>query len=407
MSTRQKRRTLVVLIALLAFVLIIGLVGCGTTPEDTSSEKAGKMPDEKVGEMKMPDMLIFGSHEVGSGGHKSASIVAESIQEQFPPLKVRLLPSGPEVGRSYMTRLGDTHVALQSATEAWFLQEGLHEYSRLEWGPQPVRYLYLPIHPGMGFAIRGDSGINTFEDLRGKKVGFLSGAPAGNLNNEFLLAFGGLTWDDVEPVIFASVAEAYEKLITGEIDTNFMNVTAPAAYEGASSPAGLRYLEMPQEDQEGWARARAVLPYVSPVLVKRGAGISEDNPIMLVTMAYPAFIAWSILPENIAYWITKAVVESYDNYVKKDKKFEHTWVIDLHWDAWEADIAPLHEGAVRYFKEIGQWTDGREQMNNERIKRQEQLRALWDTVVEEAVIKGIKSADFPKYWLERKTNAGL
>jgi len=41
------------------------------------------------------------------------------------------------------------------------------------------------------------------------------------------------------------------------------------------------------------------------------------------------------------------------------------------------------------------------------LQRQEELIALWDAVLEEAIEEGISSADYPEYWQERRVEAGF
>ena len=38
---------------------------------------------------------------------------------------------------------------------------------------------------------------------------------------------------------------------------------------------------------------------------------------------------------------------------------------------------PWHDGAIRYFKEIGLWTDAHQKWNDQLVKRQDVLAAAW------------------------------
>jgi len=355
----------------------------------------------------MPDGLILGTHEIGTTGYRLVSMVAEGIIEKYPGLQVRAIPAGVDTSRSYMARLGDSHCTIHNEQATFFLQEGLRAYSSLAWGPQLIRYLWIAQNPGMAFAVRGDSDIRSFADLKGKTVATFPGSPAPTIINEAMLAFGGLTWDDVVPKEYTSPGTAYRAVINGKLDTSFFGVTSGLAYEGAALPCGWRYLEMPPEDKEGWARVKKVVPAYAPKLCTVGGGISPENPKHLMTGSYPAFVAWERLDEDIAYWITKAVHESYDIYKKKHKALENEWTKEKHWKCWEADVIPLHNGSIRYFKEIGDWTPEREKTNIDRLNRQTRLKALWKSVVDEALAKKIKSRDFPAFWMKKRAEAGF
>lgn len=58
-------------------------------------------------------------------------------------------------------------------------------------------------------------------------------------------------------------------------------------------------------------------------------------------------------------------------------------------------------------KEIGKWTPEREAKNNQYLKRQTDLRKLFDQVKAEATEKKMTPKDFPKFWLEKRAAAGF
>ena len=170
------------------------------------------------------------------------------------------------------------------------MQEGFSEYSDLDWGPQPVRYLWLPAHPGTPFGVRGDSGINTFADLKGRTVAIFPGSPGATNTQQAILAFGGLTWDDVVPKEYPHPGAAYGAVITGKLDTTFFNVSSSKSYEAAALPCGWHYLNMPATDTKGWARLKALSPTHSGRVSTIGGGLSAENPIETLTQAYPCLI---------------------------------------------------------------------------------------------------------------------
>ena len=370
--------------------------------------EAGCAPSTPAPTPKAPPMtFIMGTHEVGSGAHRLIALVIESMIERYPGLVVRAIPAGGDINRQWMARLGDVHTSMAPAIGLWFLQEGLTAYADLTWGPQPIGYLWIPMHPGMALAVRGDSDIYKVEDLRGRTVAYFPGTEGPNAISESMLAFGGLTWDDVVSVNYASPATGYRAVLDGKVDTSFFNVTSSLAYEGAALPSGLRYLEMPAEDTEGWERIREVVASHTPRIVTAGGGISEDNPLQLLTMPYPGIVAWNSADEDTIYWITRAIHESYDIYKTKNESLRLDWTKEQHWLLWDADFIPMHPGAVRYFKEIGDWTPEREQSNAKRLQHQAEVKKLWGATVDEALAQGMKAEEFPAFWLEKRGEAGL
>ncbi|MEL7173003.1 MAG: C4-dicarboxylate ABC transporter, partial [Pseudomonadota bacterium] len=50
------------------------------------------------------------------------------------------------------------------------------------------------------------------------------------------------------------------------------------------------------------------------------------------------------------------------------------WAMDKQNFEW---VSPYHEGAIKYFKEAGVWTDAAQAHNDKLIARQEALAAAW------------------------------
>lgn len=351
--------------------------------------------------------MYFGIHEIGTGGHAIVSTILEGINEMYPDLVIRTIPSGIESVRSYLARTGEVHVGFGQTFVVNSLQEGFDIYSNREWGPQPVSYVYISQSPGKGFAVRADSDIYTFDDLKGKRVASMKLTyPSIHEINTTILRFGGLTWDDVVPVQYASTTEAYKAVIDGRIETTMFNIKSSSTFE-LEAVHGIRWLAMPAEDEESWGRAKEYQPIYSPITCTEGAGISEENPIDLLSEGYPLFFAYDHLDEDIAYWIARAIDESREYYLKRDPSLEKLWTIEAFLRLWDDDRVPMNNGTIRYLEEIGYWTSERDQMNGERIARQELLKNVWEEATIEAEKQGIKSKDFPDFWLAKRAEAGL
>ena len=158
------------------------------------------------------------------------------------------------------------------------IQEGLFDYANLEWGPQPVREIFCPEHLGMGLAVRGDSDIKTGYDLKGRTVAIYPGSPTPTLINESFLAFFDLTWDDVKPQKQSSGPEAFRSVRDGHLDTAHFNSASSIAIEMESMPCGIRWLDMPADNKEGWKRVQKVVPVFFSQNQNQGSGDVKGEP---------------------------------------------------------------------------------------------------------------------------------
>lgn len=355
---------------------------------------------------KPPEIILFGTHTVGTGGHRLVSMVAETIIEKSG-IKVRSVPAGADVARTLMIRNGEAYTAALNSLSGWLIQEGLFEYSAEDWGPQPIRYAWLPQHVGAGLAVKGDSDIYKVEDLKGKRIPTFPGSPSPNLMNEAFLAFGGLTWKDVTPVVLSGPRAGYDAVIKGRADASFFNVAGGKAHELASMPGGIRYIDIPPSNKEGWKRLRAVAPVISPRQSTVGAALSEDKPAWTEGQGYPNFICYANLDDDIAYWITRYLHEFHPDYASKHKSLKNDWTIDKTLELFKFDVVPMHNGSIKYFKEIGRWTDEHEKLNQERIAHQAKLKTLWAETLAQAHKKGIKDKELTKLWMKKRADAGL
>jgi len=357
----------------------------------------------------VPKVMTWSAYDVGSSGYMMCGFIAESIMDKYGT-KVRIVPAGSDLPRVLPLRAGDIDAAFHGLG-SFFMQEGLYEYGEIDWGPQPVRYLWSkPYFVPIG--VRGDSDIKTAADLKGKKLTFYPSA-ALNMIIESHLAFAGLTWDDVEKVDVSSYTAGIKMIMEGKIDAGHISNTAALAYEMAAMPYGLRFIELPHKDTEGWKKVKAHSSAVGPVITDVSAAgtftkptISAENPLETVGWAYPVTLVYEWSDEDMAYFLTKAIHETYDMFLPKHEVMKY-WTIENHWMMFDGGALPLHKGAIRYFKELGMWTPEREAMNKERIEHQAALKKVWDAAYEEALDKGIKAKEFPKLWFEKRAAAGF
>ena len=352
----------------------------------------------------IPKMMTWTSYDVGSSGYMMVGHVSTTLFEKYG-IKIRVIPAGTDIPRVYPVRLRDADVAFHGLG-SYFMQEGTWDYRTAEWGPQPVRALYFAQHPGLSLGIRGDSKIKSFKDLKGKRIAsFPSGALT--LISEQHLAFAGLTWDDVVKVNAPGYTAAIQMVMEGKIDATHINPTASKAYEMASMPYGVRFIEMPPDYKEGWARVKkknAAYGYFKATI---GTGLSEEKPLHTVSYSYPITLTYDFLPEERAYIITKLLHEAYPGYAKKHKSLAAYWSPEGSLRLFDDYPLPMHKGAIRYLKEIGKWTPERESKNQARLQHQADLKKLWDATMEEALTKKMKMRKFPEFWLKKRAEAGF
>lgn len=372
------------------FLLSIFVAGCSSneTQKPASNENSSSSNDSG----SLPKQMTWSVYDVGSGGYAEMSAIANTLTEEYGT-QVRMLPSASGVGR--MIPLRDKTASIgKLGDEIQFAFEGKEEFAQQDWGPQNVRAIWAPISQ-FGFAVRKDSDIKTIADLKGKKVPKITGNASVNIKNEAILAFGGLTWDDVEVVDITSYAGQGEALIQGQIDAAGINPTASAMFE-ADSKGGIRWLEMDPDDAEGWERTVETASWMIPYTMDNGAGMEGDTDIM----GHGYLIGgYADQDPNTIYELLKAMDENFSAY--KDA-MPNLALYDKELVITEPRGIPFHEGTIKFLEEKGLWDEQKQAKNDELVARYDKLKAAWDQVVEEAKKEGISKDDFPAFWLERK-----
>ncbi|TET44614.1 MAG: hypothetical protein E3J66_00640 [Dehalococcoidia bacterium] len=99
------------------------------------------------------------------------------------------------------------------------------------------------------------------------------------------------------------------------------------------------------------------------------AGASKENPADLFGWPY-LVVCYDFYPDdNLVYWLVKQFDETYLLYKDKHPQLAE-WNVDTVFKGIDGWIIPWHEGAVKYFKDIGRWTP-------EAQARQDELLLLW------------------------------
>ncbi len=257
---------------------------------------------------------------------------------------------------------------------SYFGQEGVALFASDAWGPQPIRLLLSSIGSfGIALATTEDAEVTAYKDLKGKRVAWVRGGDALNLNAEAFLAFGGLTWDDVTKVEFSGFKASWDGMVNGQVDAAISSTPSPVTKRLAASPRGIYWPPLPHADTAAWQRLLDVAPYYLRHNVTVGTEISEDDPWEGGTYSYPILVTNATHSADEVYALVTAMVEGYDYYggtVPGSKG----WALNAQNFEW---VIPFHKGAIRYFKEVGVWSDAAQAHTDRLIKRQDIIKAAW------------------------------
>jgi TRAP transporter TAXI family solute receptor len=322
--------------------------------------------------IKLPGTLTMTAYDTGSSGFNIAVAVGKAMKDKHGT-DVRVLPAGNDVARLAPLKGGRAQASAMGIG-VYFAQEGVFEFAVKDWGPQPLRLILASSDcNAISLGVAKDTGVKQVKDLKGKRVGMVVGSPALNQNAFAVLAFGGLTRNDVKLVEFSSYGAMWKGIINNEVDAAIASTISGQAKEAEASPRGLLYPPTPAADKAGWARMHRFGPYYAPHKATCGVGMTAQSPIELPNYPYPIFTAYDSQPADVVYGITKSMIVDYAAY-KDGAPGAAGLELSRQNLAW---VLPYHEGAVRAFKEAGVWKAGHEAHQQKALERQAALAAAW------------------------------
>ncbi|MBC53195.1 MAG: C4-dicarboxylate ABC transporter [Gammaproteobacteria bacterium] len=324
---------------------------------------------------ELPRQMAWTAYNLGTTGYNQAVAIGAMLRDRYN-ITLRVIPGQNDVSRLLPLDTGRVQFSANGVA-TYFAQEGMFQFADPQWGPKPLRMLMSSNGlSNQAVAVAADTGVTRFAELRGRRVPYVRAAPALNISMEAYLACGGLTWDDVERVDFPGYEAMWEGVINGDVDAAFGTTVSGPTRRLEASPRGIRWLPAPHDDEACWQRLLAVGPYFNQYTATRGAGISADNPQEAGTYPYPVLIALESQDEETVYWMTRVINENFDDFKDADPG-AIGWALESQIFNW---VVPYHAGAVRYWREIGAWTDEHEAHNQALVRRQDVLAEAWRDV---------------------------
>ena len=345
-------------------------------------------------EPKFPRTMSWSAYNLGTTGYNQAVAIGKALKDNYN-VNLRVLPGKNDVSRLLPLQRGRVQFSANGVA-TYFGQEGVFQFAGKIWGPLPLR-LVMASHgdSNQALGVANDLGITSYADLRGKRVPYVRGAPALNVTTEAFLACGGLTWDDVQRVDFPGYNAMWTGIVNGQVDAAYATTVSGPTRKLEASPRGIFWPAAPHNDEGCWKRMANVVPFMQKHVATRGAAISEDNPHEGATYPYPMLITLAGQNEQLVHDLAKAIHIHYDEYKNADPG-SIGWAMDRQNFQW---VVPFHEGAVRYFKSIGVWSDAADAHNIRLIQRQSVLATAWQAHQAE------DPEDFSATWMTRRAAA--
>jgi hypothetical protein len=285
----------------------------------------------------------------GSFSNSISSAIAKVLVEKAG-LQARVQPQASSPGVTVAAGTGD--LSMVNTFDAKFVVTGTGDYE----GEKPLPELrlignILPLLNGM--YVREDSPIRTIHDLKGRRIagGFTAQKTLERVMRAHL-ANGGLTFDDVKPVLAPNVVAAANDFGAGKTDAFVFAFGAAKVKEISAKVGGLRVVAM-DPAPEAIKRAESIMPGGYALKVSPAPNIEGvDRDIHVLAFDFILCTNKNVA-EDVVYKATKAV---HENKAMLVATFAPLRAFDPQ-KMVRAFPEPLqyHPGAVKFYREAGMW----------------------------------------------------
>ncbi|HHU05567.1 MAG TPA: TAXI family TRAP transporter solute-binding subunit [Clostridiales bacterium] len=354
----MKRSLARILLAVLVLTLVLGAAACGNTktPASTPTPAPTSSGNTETPATETPSKkydLVYATNASGTGNYTVAAAQGALVTSKSNgQVNITVMAtSGPE-GIVAAIKSGSADIGIMSSGNM-----------RLLYGEDTdknMRALFCGGATMFGFVTREDSGIKTIEDLRGKRVTYKSPSSTYVMAAEAILKGNGLDPEkDIKALTMTDAAAGLQDLVDGKTDVVLSAISGSKMEELSSKIAP--YV-IPVTNAEACAEESGNF-FAAITVQKPFPGAVEGQPIIGTVSQVSCTID---TPAEAVYTMVKYIMESYD-----ELKAVGSDLIDWKPEAAVKTAAgyPYHEGAVKYFKEAGMWTEEMDKWQTDTLEK--------------------------------------
>ncbi|MDJ1007972.1 MAG: TAXI family TRAP transporter solute-binding subunit [Paracoccaceae bacterium] len=217
-----------------------------------------------------------------------------------------------------------------------------------ENGPFPELRAVFSVHPEPFTVVaRADAGIETFDDLQGKRVNLGNPGSGQRATMDVVLEAKGWTTDDFALAAELQAAEQSQALCDNNIDAMIYTVGHPSgSIQEATTACDSVLVDVVGPEIEALVADR---PYYRVATIPGGMYRGNDDDTTTFGVG-ATFVTSANVPDDVVYEVVKAVFDNIDQFKGLHPAFAN---LDAQTMATDSLSAPYHPGAERYFREAG------------------------------------------------------
>ena len=309
---------------------------------------AGLGPFEKTADAKTTFVTI------GTGGitgvyYPTGGAIAKMVNKKRKEYGIRATveSTGGSVFNVNAVMAGDLDFGVVQSDRQFQAVQGIANWE--EKGPQKDLRAVFSIHPETVDLIAAvDANINSLQDLKGKRVNIGNIGSGYRKNANDALEANGLDFNKDFHAESLKAAEAPGLIQDGRIDAAFYTVGHPSGYYKEATSGVRKVKFVPIENVDGLL---AKYPYYAKAVTRvKELYPGAKNDANVPTFGVKAtFVTSAKVPDNVVYAIVKEVFDNFEAF----KKLHPAYAGLTKQNMLEGLSAPMHPGALKYYKEVG------------------------------------------------------
>lgn len=298
--------------------------------------------------VEVSDTITIATGKVGGIYHPVGGAICKLVNEKTAEhgISCTIEITGGSAQNINELRQGKADLAMAQSDTQYSAFKGIGGFQ--EAGPfQGMRFVFAPYVEQFTLVARDDADINSFQDLKGKRV-YIGPPGAGKRETmQVVMEAFGWTHDDFQDVTELTASNVAEALCDNEIDAFVYTIGHPSPMVSEAMDA-CRAVIAPVSGRAIERLAKRSPIYVSTVIPK-DTYQGQNRDIPTVGLVATVLTTESTSPEVI-YQVTKAFFENLDRLREASPLFRSLTTREM---VTSGKTAPVHEGAARYYAEAG------------------------------------------------------
>ncbi len=290
---------------------------------------------------------------IGTGGvtgvyYPTGGAISKMVNQKFDTygIKATVESTAGSVFNVNAILSGDLEFGVVQSDRQYQAYHGTADWE--EAGPQEKLRAVFSIHPeSVTLLAADDSGIETFEDIKGKVINIGNPGSGQRGNAMDIMEAYGIDWESDIKAESLKASEAAKMLQDGRIDAYFYTVGHPnGSFKEATSGARKAHF-VPITKIDGLLKE---FPYYAASFIPISEYPNASNTSDVDTFGVKATLCTSAdVPDEVVYAITKEVFENLEDF----KKLHPAFAVLSAESMLTGLSAPIHDGAMKYYKEAG------------------------------------------------------